>query len=92
MYKTIRTSPPAVKAQGWKDLTAMCLESVSHHFHLQGVDFSYLKDFLAHETVQSLQLIVRILNKRGGPTLMHFVFGLCSIIEASKKGDWEGLG
>lgn len=63
MYKTRRTSQPAVKEQSWKDPAAMCLESFSHHFHQQGVDFSYLKDYLAHETEQSLRLIVRILNK-----------------------------
>lgn len=89
MYKTISPGPPAVKLQAWKDLTGTWLGYFFFSLHLQGVDFSHSKDNLvaiAHQTKQSLWLIVGKLNRWGSLTLMHFVFGPCSTIVASEKG------
>lgn len=90
MYETISPGPPAVKLQAWKDLTAMWLWYFFPPSICREWTFPYLKDNLvaiAHQTRQSLRLIVRKLNRWGSLTLMHFAFGPCSTIVASEKGE-----
>lgn len=84
MYKTI--SPNYRPGNTWQ----RCDWDIFFTIHLQGVDFSHLKDNLvaiAHQTKQSLRVMVGKLNRWGSLTLMHFVFGPCSTIVASEKGE-----